>query len=219
MELENLKDRFHIEDIDINFEFEEINKSEVLSYDDFINTLLNSDNKDASMALLIDVINDSTRLYQSNSSSENNENILKRLDITFRAIKAGHEVNEEILNNTGYMFYNLGEFAKAEICLRIIVDRLNRGVYSKFGDEDKKSSIFLGIYNYGILLTNERSYKKALECFERALEISESINISSISCLNYLELNIENKIIISEKKSKVDAVSLTENNILLLDQV
>jgi tetratricopeptide (TPR) repeat protein len=219
MELECLKHRFQIEDIDINFEFEEINRLELLSYDDFIDIILSSDNKDASMVLLKDVINDSTRLYQNNDSSENNTNILRRLDITYRAIEAGHEVDEEILNNTGYMFYNLGEFAKAEICLKIIVDRLNRGVYSKFGDEDKRGSMFLGVYNYGILLTNEKSYKKALDCFERALEISESINMTSISCLNYLELNNEDEIIISEKKSKVDAVSLIENNILLLAEV
>ena len=71
------------------------------------------------------------------------------------------------LNNLGLLYYNLGEYAKAEPLYKRAL-----GISEKALGPDHPS-VALGLYNLGSLYDTLGDYEKAEPLYKRALEIDE----------------------------------------------
>lgn len=214
--LNQLQERFKEDGIEFHFKYEQINKSELISPDEFSDLIYNSNNKEAIYLLNSSTNRKAVELYL-NEGTDRTLEILKQLKNTLNAITLGYEVDPSDINSAGYMYMNLQEFNNANLCFDFVINRYNQGFYDEIMDQENTTTFCLIFYNKSVILSLEGKIDKALNLFEETIEISRKLKNLSIEALNLLSIDNESgKLKIVEFKKDIDLFDFVDKNMELL---
>jgi hypothetical protein len=217
--LDKLSSRFLIEkEIDMKYEFEDLIQEQICSYHDFEVAILNSDNEEAKLSLLSNSCQKAVDLYLHNRDS-NIDQIAKWNEVIFVGIKNNLNVEHHVVNNAGYLFMNINEYAKAKTCFEYVISQKENSEIDLLTDHGYYSSLFLSTYNSGILKVHDKKYIEAISLFKDCESIYYSIRKPdwTASALNYL-ITEDNSIVVNEElnSKNIDVLQLVESNLELL---
>lgn len=215
-ELSILFERGNNESRKIDFQLCEVKRDNLLSTEEFSDIIRSSDNEEIKRVVYMESVKPATELYMDDPESNRND-IIQWLDCIYHGVLAGEDIKFQELNNSGYMFLNLHEDEKAQICFDRAYMELKR---KNITDPDLEDiTAVLIVYNKGVVKALLQDFTEAIALFNEAVEMSDMVREFDIGALNFLFKNEQGDISLGEtKEQNIDLVELALSNVDLLKQ-